>query len=79
MRGFQVPPSPKPPREFLCGVPDCRDGKIMLQDEVATVVECDTHDARTTHDTNEREQRPQQVIRVQDSWRQHGTQRRPPK
>lgn len=62
-------------RIFPCGVPGCEDGRIASQDESETVVECDTHDARTTHDTKEREERPQQVIRVQDQWRQHGTTR----
>lgn len=61
-------------REFLCGVPDCRDGVVVLQDEVATVVECSTHNARTTHDTNPIKRGIQNVIRVQDAWRQHGTQ-----
>lgn len=61
---------------FVCGVPDCPDGYVVGEDGKYTVVECETHNARTTHDTVEREAREQKVIRVQDNWRQHGTQGR---
>lgn len=75
LRDLFVPPPPPaaPEREFRCGVVDCRDGRVVLQDEQTTVVDCETHNAVTSHDTAEREGRPQQVIRVQDNWRQHGT------
>lgn len=61
------------PDRFVCGVPECADGRVVLADERYTTVECDTHDARTSHDTVEREQREQEIIRPQDSWRQHGS------
>jgi hypothetical protein len=62
---------------FLCGVPGCLDGRVTEADALITTVECDTHNARTTHDTVERVAMEQQIIRVQDTWRQHGTSARP--
>lgn len=59
---------------FVCGVKDCLDGYVSGEDGRYTVVECETHNARTTHDTVEIVRGEQQVIRVQDQWRQHGTQ-----
>lgn len=76
---FRPPPAVEPveaPLVYLCGVPACTDGLIESQDEQTTVVSCDTHEARTTHDTAPREAREQQIIRVQDGWRQHGSGRR---
>lgn len=64
------------PSRFVCGVPECPDGYVAGEDGKLTVVECETHNARTTHDTVEIVRGEQQVIRVQDQWRQHGT--RPP-
>lgn len=58
---------------FVCGVPGCLDGIVVGNDGRYTTVECDTHEARTHHTTAEPVYAEQQVIRVQDSWRQHGT------
>lgn len=57
---------------FVCGVPNCEDGYVTGELGKYTVVECETHGSRTTHDTVAQEPREQQVIRVQDNWRQHG-------
>lgn len=65
------------PRTKVCGVPDCEDGQIVDAGPPLTVVECDTHNARTTWDTDPAPKREQQIIRVQDQWRQHGTRERP--
>lgn len=62
---------------FVCGVPECLDGNISHEDGRYTVVDCETHNSRTHHDTVEEARGEQQIIRVQDSWRQHGT--APPK
>lgn len=65
-----------PERHLKCGVPSCEDGRPTIVG-TSTVVECDTHNARTTWDTEFREPKEQQVIRVQDQWRQHGTSKPP--
>lgn len=70
-------PEPDPRAHLVCGVPTCENGYIVFEDEKITVVECDYHYARTTHDTTLREKNTQQVIRVQDQWRQHGVTRPP--
>jgi hypothetical protein len=59
---------------FVCGVPEPHKvpARIVEQDTKWTVVECDEHNAFTRHDTTPREEREQQIIRVQDKWRQHG-------
>lgn len=67
-------PEPPAPSHIRCGVPDCADGREVSNDGVTAVVECDTHEARTTHDAVLKPKGEQQVIRVQDQWRQHGTQ-----
>lgn len=72
------PLAPVDPGHY-CGVPTCEDGQIVSQDERDTVVECATHHSRTTHDTTPKVAREQQIIRVQDAWRQHGTQPPPGK
>lgn len=64
---------PQPLTHLVCGVPDCGDGYIERQDDAETVIACDTHNARTTHNTHPREEREQRIVRVQDNWRQHGT------
>jgi hypothetical protein len=60
---------------FVCGVPECADGYIADQDDATTVVECETHNSRTTYDTHPREVREQEVIRPASGWRQHGVDR----
>jgi hypothetical protein len=71
------PPVEEPveaPRAFRCGVPDCEVAQeIVEQDTKWTVVECSEHGCRTRWETEEREEKEQTVIRVQDNWRQHGT------
>lgn len=62
---------------FRCGVPDCADGRVVDPGPPLTVVECDPHNARTHWDTVPREEREQQIIRVQDGWRQHGVLNKP--
>lgn len=57
---------------FVCGVPQCLDGKVVDEGPPITTVECDTHNARTTHDTVPRDVAPLQVINVRDRWAQHG-------
>lgn len=77
---FSVPePAPAPVRPLHpCGVGDCYEVQTLVsQDERETVVDCPTHDARTTWPTTPPEPREQRIIRVQDAWRQHGT--APPK
>ena len=68
-----VEPEADPRAHLVCGVPDCEDGVIVDEGPPVTVVECDTHNARTTHDTVKKKAREQRIIRVQDAWRQHGT------
>lgn len=58
---------------FVCGVVDCLDGVVTGSDDRYTYVECETHGTRTHWDTVEIVRGEQQVIRVQDTWRQHGT------
>lgn len=72
-----VEPPVDPTAHLVCGVPDCDAGYIVDPGPPVTVVECDVHNARTTHDTVLKEPKEQQIIRVQDKWRQHGTSERP--
>lgn len=65
--------SAQPVQFRRCGVPGCNDGRVVYDNGIECVVECDTHEARTTWDSVHKEPREQQIIRVQDSWRQHGT------
>lgn len=60
-----------------CGVPDCEDGRVTFDDGRTAIVDCDPHNAFTTHDVVPPEKKPQQIIRVQDQWRQHGVTRPP--
>lgn len=71
------PEAVDPMAHLVCGVPDCLDGVIVEPGPPLTVIECETHNARTTRDTLPREQRDQQIIRVQDAWRQHGISKTP--
>jgi len=59
---------------YRCGVRGCPAIQLIVeQDERITKVECPEHDCVTTWDTTPVEQREQQIIRVQDNWRQHAT------
>lgn len=58
---------------FRCGVPECADGVVAGESGSYTLVVCDTHNAQTHWDTVPRAVEEQQIIRVQDGWRQHGT------
>lgn len=61
-----------------CGVPDCFEATTVVeQDDRLTLVECSVHEARTLWDTTPIERREQEVIRVQDQWRQHGSRNSP--
>jgi len=62
---------------FVCGVPRCEDGYVVDAGPPITTVECDTHNSRTTHDTVEREQREQEIIRPRDAWSNWGIQGKP--
>lgn len=62
-----------PEDRFVCGVPECPDGIVVEQDIRYTKVDCNTHNAFTSHATTAPVEGEQKVIRVQDSWRQHGT------
>jgi hypothetical protein len=74
----EPPPAPRVRSEHPCGVPDCYEPQnIVFQDDRYTWVECDAHNARTLWDTKPIERAEQQIIRVQDGWRQHGTTHRP--
>lgn len=65
--------SAQPPQFRRCGVPLCNDGRVVSDDGRECVIECDTHDARTTWDSVHKAPREQQIIRVQDNWHQHGS------
>lgn len=69
-----VPPA-LPEREVHpCGVSDCYEPQVLLhQDDRLTVVECPLHRCVTSWDTAPLEQKTQKIIRVQDSWHQHGS------
>lgn len=84
IEAFFVVPEPAPPPapparpDHPCGVRDCYELQVILrQDDRETVVECPVHGCVTTWETKKREEREQQIIRVQDGWRQHGV--NPPK
>jgi hypothetical protein len=78
LRPIEPDPEPEPaPNRFVCGVPECSDGYVLMADTRYTIVACDTHEANTSHDTVEREVKEQRIIRVQDGWRQHGTRHTP--
>lgn len=80
LRSVVVEPEPEPePNRFVCGVPGCLDGRVVSDDGRYTTVECDTHEARTHHLTVKSKVGEQQIIRVQDGWRQHGTSKPPGK
>ena len=58
---------------FQCGVPDCNSGVVSIRGDRYTVVDCEEHNALTHWFTKEPTRGEQKIIRVQDSWRQHGT------
>ena len=68
---------PEEPSHLRCGVPDCPDGTVAHSDDKWTIIDCEPHNAFTRHLTSPPEEREQQVIRVQDAWRQHGVSRPP--
>lgn len=68
---------PDPRAHLLCGVPDCGDGRVVFDDGKWALVDCDPHNAVTRHESSARPPKEQQVIRVQDAWRQHGVSKPP--
>lgn len=71
----EKPQAPAPVLRFLCGVPNCNLGIVTEADSRFTVVECDEHNSRTIHDTQEPDPREQKVINIRERWSQYSVTR----